>query len=156
MKAFLSGCQKIENLAGKIYQRLSRDEEYDPRVRSLFQTLSGDERTHAGEIDMLLHNLAHNLDINPRFSWEVLETALLLAERMAKGLESKRLSEEEALRLAVQMEQQFVKVHVNNALHFYDPRVAAVFEELGRHDQIHLQKLRDCLHWWHARRKTPE
>lgn len=153
MKGFLEDCHKIERLAGEIYQRLAIDKAYAPEVCSVFHKLSSDERAHAREIDMLLQAPAQGLDAFARISGEVVGAAVQLAERMVGRLDRGRLSEEEALRLAVEMEQQFVKVHVNNAMHFNNPRVAALFEDLARHDQAHLDTLRECLRWWHAERK---
>jgi len=153
MRGFLQDCRKIEQLASQIYQRLASDAAYASEVRTTFHKLSNDERAHAHDIDLLMQGLAHEVDAVAKVSWEMVEAAVRRAVRMVETLDSGPLSEEAALRLAVEMEQQFVKVHVNNALHFHNPRLAALFEELGRSDQTHLDALRECLTWWHARRK---
>ncbi|MHB8709558.1 MAG: ferritin family protein [Desulfuromonadales bacterium] len=153
MRRFLSDCHKIENLAGEMYQRLAIDGSYAPEVRQLFHLLSKDERTHARELDLAMQVPKLELDAVGYVSREILDAALRLAEEMVRTLDSRRLSEEEALRLAVAMEQQFLKVHVNNAVHFYNKKVAALFDELGRQDQVYLDRLRKCLTWWHSERR---
>lgn len=153
MRGFLSDCHQIESLAGEVYQRLAIDGAYAPEVRELFRQLSNDERAHARELDLVMQMPEPELDAVGRLSREILEAALKLAGEMVRTLDSRRLSEEEALRLAVAMEQQFLAVHVNNAIHFYNKKVAALFDELGGQDQLHLDRLRDCLTWWHSERK---
>lgn len=153
MRGFLEDCQKIESLAGEIYQRLAVDTAYAPEVRGVFQQLSNDERAHARQIDMVMQSPEKELDAVGKIAWESVAAAVALAEGMVATLDRRRLSEEESLRLAIEVEQQFVKVHINNAVHFYNQRLAALFEELGSHDQAHLDRLRACLKWWHSERK---
>ncbi|NJC87067.1 MAG: hypothetical protein FIB02_00800 [Desulfuromonas sp.] len=153
MRGFLSDCHKIETLAGEIYQRLAVDAAYAPEVRSVFQKLGGDERAHARQIDLVMQAPEKELDAVGKIAWESIDAAVQLAEGMVRALDHRCLGEEEALRLAVEMEQQFVKVHVNNAMHFYNQRLAALFAGLGAHDQEHLDRLRECLKWWHSERK---
>lgn len=155
MRGFLSDCHKIESLAGEVYQRLAIDGSYAPQVRDLFHQLSNDERAHARELDLVMQMPDPELDAVGRLSREILDASLRLAGEMVRTLDSRRLSEEEALRLAVAMEQQFLAVHVNNAVHFYNKKVAALFDELGSQDQVHLDRLRACLTWWHSERRQP-
>lgn len=153
MDGLLNDCYRIEQLAGEIYHRLAIDQGYAPEIRGVFHALGSDERAHARQIDMVRQTAGRELNAIGRIAWESVDVALQQAERMAAELDRRRLDEVEALRLAVEMEQAFVKVHVNNALHFRNPRVAALFEELGSQDQLHLDRLRECLKWWHRERK---
>lgn len=153
MRGFLEDCHRVETLAGEIYQRLAIDSAYAPEVRDVFLKLSKDERAHARQIDMIMQTPTQELKAISSVSWESVDAAVQLAEEAVRTLDRKRLSEEEALRLAVEMEQQFMKVHVNNAVHFFDERVSTLFEELNEEDQYHLDVLRECLVWWHGERK---
>ena len=154
MKVFLDGCRRIETLSAEIYQRLAVDADYAPEVRSTFHRLSNDERSHAREIDLLLQATAQELAAAVKIPLSEIEVAVQAAENIVRVLDRMRLNEEEALQLAVQMEEQFVKVHAGNAVHFSNPRIAALFETLSRHDQEHLDALRQCLAWWHAEHKA--
>lgn len=153
MRGFLRDCCRIEELAGLIYQRLAGESAYAPEVRTLFNRLAGEELDHARQFDLLLQGTAPEIEGGKRISWERVDTALQLAEEMLASLDSRRLEEEEALRLAVRMEQEFIRVHVHNAVHFHNPRLAALFEELGRQDEAHLDRLRQVLTWWHSQRR---
>lgn len=154
MRGFLSDCYRVEKLAEEIYQRLAVNRAYVLRVRDVFLKLSHDERSHASQVDMVMQASERDINAISRISWENIDTALQLAESMVSLLDQRRLDEEEALRLAVAMEQQFIKVHVHNAVHSFNERIAALFDELSKQDQAHLDLLRECLAWWHQERKA--
>jgi rubrerythrin len=153
MRAFLSDCHKIEDLARKTYQRLADHAAYAPEVRTVFHQLSGDERSHALNLDLLLQATEKDIAAYPMVSWEKLNEAVVLAEELFAAADDGGLDEERALQMAVQMEQQFIKVHAHNVLVFGNQRLAELFEELGKADQAHLETLRNCLKWWHAEHK---
>lgn len=52
------------------------------------------------------------------------------------------------------MEQEFAKVHVQNALSFSNHKLAELFDKSGKEDEQHLKTLKDCLEWCNAERKT--
>jgi rubrerythrin len=153
MRKFLSECRKIENIASDLYQRLAENTSYDGKVREVFQQLSKDEKAHARHIDLILQASEQEIDATEMIAGEKLKEALTLAERMLQTVEQESLNEENALRLAVLMEQQFMKVHVNNAVFFRNQKLAELFNKLGSEDDAHLDTLKACLKWWHAERK---
>jgi rubrerythrin len=153
MRDLLKNCYKIEDLARKIYQLLASHTSFAPEVRKVFQQLSDDERSHALQLDLLLQGTAAEIDASPMMSWEKLEEAVALVEQLFAAAAGLKLDEEQALRMAVQMEQQFIKVHANHVLWFNNQRLAKLFEELGKADEVHLDILRNCLKWWHTERR---
>jgi rubrerythrin len=154
MRRVLIDCKKIEELASKIYQHLADDETYANEVRKVFQKLSDDERAHARHIDLVLQGNKKEVEASQMIAWEKISDAVTLAESFFLKVEREKLSEENALRLAVDMEQRFVKVHVQNALHFHNQKLAELFNQLGSEDEAHLNTLKKCLQWWHAERKN--
>jgi rubrerythrin len=152
MRELLRDCSTIERLAEEIYRQLAADATYAGRVRETFARLAQDERDHARQIDNTLDVPAGKLDAVTRIAWRKVDEALQKVRRLHRDVGSRGLSEEEALRLAVTLEQDFIKVHLDNALHFFDRRTAALFEDLARSDEAHLASLRECLEWWHRQR----
>lgn len=148
MHDFLRDCHKIETTAGSIYQHLSSELSYPQEIRSLFQRLSSEEREHARQIDLALQATPAELDAVARFSGERLNASLLLVDHVLEMVQSRRLSEIEALRLAVELERKFANVHVHNSLDFGNPQLAKLFTDLGSYDQIHVDQLRECLERW--------
>lgn len=153
MHGFLGDCQRIEQLAEVIYQQLASRDIYDDRIRKTFHKLSRDEGSHARQIDLVQQASLSEKDAFPKVAGEKVTEALTLAQQLLAEVDSKDLNEEEALRRALLMEQQFVLVHAHNVLHFNNQRLAELFESLGREDQEHVAFLKECLTWWHAERK---
>ena len=153
MRSFLIDCIRIETLASKTYQLLANNKAYAKEVCKVFQKLSDDELTHARHIDLVLQANEKDIEATPMISGEKISHGVNLAESVLQKVERKRLNEEEALRLAVSLEQQFLKVHVNNAVHFHNLKLAELFNKLGSEDEAHLNTLKECLKWWHAERK---
>lgn len=155
MYNFLGDCQKIEELAKHIYQRFADNESYANEVRKVFRKLSIDEKVHARNLDLVRQATNREMESLPTLTIEKLNEALELAEKMHRYVERVVLGEEKALKIAIDMENKFIKVHANNVLHSSNQRLADLFDQLGREDQEHLDTLKDCLKWWHSTRKQP-
>lgn len=153
MRSFLSDCKKVEELASKIYQLLADDMAYADEIRKVFQQLSDDEKAHARHIDLALQANEKEIDANILIPEAKISDALANAMFLLRKVEREALSEEKSLRLAVHMEQAFVKVHINNALYFRNQKLAELFDQLGREDEEHLNTLKECLAWWQAEQK---
>jgi rubrerythrin len=153
MRSFLIDCIRIETLASKTYQLLANNKAYAKEVCKVFQKLSDDERAHARHIDLVLQANEKDVEATPMISGEKTSHGVNLAASMLQKVERESLNEEEALRLAVSLEQHFLKVHVNNAVHFHNHKLAELFNKLGSEDEAHLNTLKECLKWWHAVRK---
>jgi len=154
MYGILRDCYQIEIISEKIYRKLAANETYAPEIRKAFHKLSGDEQNHASQIDLLLQAPDIKIDAATRISGENVAKVLALAEKILAEVEKKELSEEEALKHSLRMEQEFIKIHAHNALHFDTQRLADFFENLGRADLAHLNTLKELLQWWHAERKS--
>lgn len=153
MFAFLSECRKIEETAGRIYHLLAEEPAYAERVREVFRQLGQDERAHARNIDLVLQAGDHQLDAYPTLAWEKLGEAADLAAQLLRRAERGGMDEETALRTAVDLEQEFVRVHVQNAVNLSNRKLAALFDQLSKEDEQHVDRLRQCLAWWHKQRK---
>lgn len=153
MQRYLNDCRRIEEVASTLYQQLAADKTYHSKVREVFQKLSNDEKEHMLNIDLVLQANDKDIDVREMIAGEKLNDALVLAEHLLQKVQNENLNEEKALRLAVEMEQQFVKVHVDNALYFHDQKLSELFNRLGSEDETHLSTLKECLKWWHAERK---
>jgi len=150
MYNFLGDCQKIEELARQIYQRFADNDSYKEEVRKVFRKLSEDEKNHARHLDLVRLATNREMETLPTLTIEKLTEALELAEKMHRYAERVVFDEEKALRIAIDMENKFVKVHANNVLHTTNPKLADLFSQLGHEDQEHLDTLKECLKWWHS------
>lgn len=154
MRLLLNDCRQVEEVASRIYQYLASVPDFAAEVRTTFQQLATDELEHSRQLEHALQvPEPERLGIN-RIAWVKVDEALQIARKLLSEVQQKKISEEEALRLAVNLEESFVKIHLDNALHFSDQRFAELFTGLGRSDQDHLTTLRECLRWWQQRKKS--
>jgi rubrerythrin len=154
MYGILKDCYQIEIMSEKIYRQLAANEAYAPEIRKAFQRLSGDEQNHASQIDLLVQAPDIQIAAATRISGENVAKVLALAENILAEVETKEISEEEALKHSLQMEQEFIKIHAHNALHFDTQRLADFFDNLGRADLAHLNTLKELLQWWNTEGKS--
>jgi len=148
MQGYLKDCHRIEMCAGEIYRQLAEQPEFRQELRSLFGILSADELDHARQIDLLLQNPSRDIVAVHCLSAAKIDESLRLAENQLLRVSRDRLSEEEALEMAVDLETAFVKVHAHNSLRFDNPRLETLFDQLGSYDQVHVDLLSRCLQWW--------
>ncbi len=152
MRGFLNDCHQIELLACEIYRTLAVGSGYADEVRDLFRRLAADELDHARQIDLALHAPEAWSRSVSRIAGGLIGELLKQVTLMMKDVSLRHLSEEEALRLALELEQKFVKVHLDNAVHFKEPRMAALFQPLSRSDEEHVDTLRIFLSRWQSER----
>ena len=153
MRSFLSDCKRIEETASKLYQRLADEKSYVNEVRLVFKKLSDDEMAHARNIDLALQANDRELVATQMIPEPMLKDAVIHVELLLRKVEREEKDEAKALRLAAYMEQEFAKVHVQNALSFSNHKLAELFDKLSKEDEQHLKTLKDCLEWWNAERK---
>jgi len=154
MIQLLNDCSSIERLAGEIYSLLSREGSYCERVRATFRQLASDEVEHARQLELAIRGCSRDGSAVKRISWTVVDALLGQVLDWRNQVQKSPPTEEEALRLALELERNLVRIHVDHAIHFDDPRIFKLFQGLGRSDEEHLGTLRNCLEWWH-RQKGP-
>jgi len=154
LEPLLKACWQIEEIAAEIYRILASGPYAEPLRRS-FATLARDEREHAAQLEQALRLRIDQPMAQKRIAWERVEEALDLAGQLRGRLTAAPRDVEEALQLAIQLEKNFVKVHLENAVFFEDERVAGLFRGLARGDEEHLQTLTDCLQWWRQHKPRP-
>jgi len=158
MYIHLRHCREIEDLASKIYLKFSQNPAYAQEVREVFQKLSADERGHARHIDLVLQASNQEVDALPRVSGERLKGVKNRADELYRIACRNEMDEEKALQMAVQIEQEFMEVHIQNVLQFYNPKLAELFDKLNAEDQRHIDTLNKCLREWRSRvenKKSP-
>jgi len=142
MHIFIRDCQKVEELASKIYRSLAKNNSYPKELREVFAKLGTDEENHSRNLELLLHLPKEEIsNFNFKISWDKVYSALRLAEKFLAQIDEEDLDQELALSMALEMEKNFMKVHAHNILEISNPRISSVFEELGKDDQAHCDTL---------------
>lgn len=150
MYEFLSECRKIEENAHQTYKLLAGNNHYSKELREVFLDLSDDENGHARSIDLAMQADRNDLAVTTFISWEKMKEAIALSEKFLHQVRKCHVNEEESLKMAIEMEQVLVKIHIQNALHFDNDQLMLLFQSLEEEDQKHIDKLKDCLDWWRS------
>lgn len=101
---------------------------YQIEVRQVFQQISSEASSHAQLLDLVpgskqLQDCA-DIYVVPRVSRDKIKAARKPAEEIFVRVGRGGLSVEEDLRLAVRMEEEFMKVHIHHSLYFRDAEIS--------------------------------
>ncbi len=153
MRDFLDACHEIETVTAEVYRKLSVEGHYPEYMRETFLTLASDELAHARQIDLLRQTPECEQHVSNLLSWDKVAECLAGARGFLRMIGGRRLEEKEALKMAVVLEERFIKVHAHNALDFTNTRLEKIFAPLAAADQLHLDRLQECLERWLRERK---
>jgi len=154
MRGYLNDCCKIELMASRIYQHFANQVEFPERLRNTFAQLARDEEDHARQFDLALELPERRLGEVHRVAWESVVAGLDQVRAKFQDLHNTPMTAEEALKTALRMEKNFIKIHLDNSVYIEDQRVRDLFTGLARADEDHLATLRDAIIWWNRQQEV--
>lgn len=145
LQGFLNDCAAIEAVAERIYLRLAASPRLEPWLRSVFQQLAEDESGHSRQLNSAA--LVLNQDDNgiKRIAHSRVMELLDDAESLLQQVKDETIGAREALEYAIQLENKFRKIHLDQATFFDDEQVIKTFNSLARSDEEHLATLKEAI-----------
>lgn len=143
MRAYLSECERIEQIIGKIYTRLASVGEYSDGLRSLLKNLAEDEEGHARQLEIAKGVPAEIFFEEARLSPESLADLREEVLMFLSLTDNPPKSEDEVLAMIRQLENGCLQVHLGNSVHFREKRYGDLFLGLARSDEEHLKALEE-------------
>ena len=142
MDEFFDTCAEIESTLSLIYRRMANAVKANERLKEMLLKMAKDEADHVNQI-----RFARLLPFEENFSGvripkAKLDLMLLKAQSLLQDIETSPPSEKEALLRAIELEEDFMQVHVGSALEFSDPKLKEGFQRLAREDEKHVGTLR--------------
>ncbi|PLX91653.1 MAG: hypothetical protein C0620_10945 [Desulfuromonas sp.] len=138
---FFARCVKIERSIGKLYEHWSEETSYSEGRRRMWKKLSEDEEGHALEIEMASRLSLKNESLSVAIPLDSLNQLCTEIEAQLAGVLQSTLSDDEALKLAVELEARTASVHACNALHFTSGPLKKMFNAMGTYNEHHLAPL---------------
>jgi rubrerythrin len=145
MNKFLQLCADIEDLAAQIYRELERQSAGNERLEEIMRRMALDEEDHARQLRFALR-------VSPKDTFEGISESTgdphalkLRAKQLLLQAKEATLSEYELLKVAVELENDFHKIHTSSSLLFKDPTMKKMFASLARADQLHVADLHHYL-----------
>ncbi len=153
MRGFLNDCRQIEVIASRIYRELAARSDFPEEDRRAFSRLADDEEDHALMFETLLDLPEGRVADLRRLSGDKVWEELTAARHIYRRMLELRPGLRQALKLALELERRFIKVHADNSLVFEDPRIPGLLSRLARADEEHLATLRARIEAWNRRVK---
>ncbi|MHB8709559.1 MAG: ferritin family protein [Desulfuromonadales bacterium] len=146
MIKFLAACALVEDKAAEIYRAMAATAlaEKNQELAALWLQMAADEEDHAQQVRLAARLSREKIFVELKMDRE--ETPFASLERietLLKEVTSTRLNEPEMLRVAVELESHFHKVHTSYTILFQDPSMKKMFDALARADDKHLAGLKD-------------
>ncbi len=141
MKNYLGHCQEIEQVLGEVYRKLAGVEGYSPKLREIFATMARDEDDHARQLERAQDVPAAAFAKERRLDQKKLDELFLQARELLRMAGDPDPSERLMLETAKDLEMEFIKIHLQNAVKFRDAAMAEMFREMAREDQEHFETL---------------
>ncbi len=142
MEEFLETCAQVEHTMCRIYRQLADSERDNDRARALWLQMAKDEADHATQL-RFARCLPEESFSAADLSQSEVETLLIKAQALLDDLEETSFSSREALKCAISLEEEFMRVHAKTALVFTDEKLKKRFDLLARADEEHIGTLRE-------------
>lgn len=141
MRSYLDGCLKIEQVMGEVYRKLAGVETYSEKLRSIFERMAQDEDDHARQLALAKGVPDKVFSKDRRFDQRKLDELLQQAHQLLLLAADPAPSESLMLETAKDLEMEFIKIHLQNAVKFSDVAMAELFRDMAREDQKHFETL---------------
>lgn len=151
MRSYLNNCQKIEQVMGEVYRKLAGVKIYSEKLRGIFERMAQDEDDHARQLGLAKSVPEDVFFEGGRFDPQKLDELLRRAHHLLRMAEDPLRSESLMLETAKDMEMEFIKIHLQNAVKFRDAAMAELFRDMAREDEKHYETLDS---YYGSRKKT--
>ncbi|HEX9873435.1 MAG TPA: hypothetical protein VGA43_03660 [Deferrimonas sp.] len=151
MRSYLNDCQKIEKVMGEVYRKLAGVRTYSEKLRGVFEQMARDEDDHARQLGLAKSVPEEVFFEGRRFDQKKLDELLRRAHQMLRMAEDPPRSESLMLETVKDMEMEFIKVHLQNAVKFRDASMSELFRDMAREDEKHFETLDS---YYESRKKT--
>lgn len=138
---YLDGCKKIEMAMAAVYRKLADVESFSEKLRGIFAQMALDEDDHARQLERAKDVPEEVFAKDRRFDQRKLDELLQQAKHLLQLAAAPSPSETLMLETAKDLEMEFIKIHLENAVRFRDASVTELFQDMAREDQDHFETL---------------
>ncbi|WP_298036868.1 ferritin family protein [uncultured Desulfuromonas sp.] len=153
-RTFLQKCVSIEETVAAIYRGFLETVPCDEELKTIWLRMAGEEDDHAAQIRLALRLPIKEAFRGQKVSMAQMEQLLNRARSILEGVRSSPPRVEDALRIAMKLEQDFLHVHIESAAEFAEDSLRRMFAALGQEDEKHKVALEGYFRK-HFARKNP-
>jgi len=146
VKELLQACARIERAVSNLYFSF-RDihHDSDPELAALWEKTAQEELNHEQQFLMAERLYAAQLNPDPGVTLELLQKVLQSVESVQQKAQAMRPNAQQALKMAVSLEEQLAETHMKTVMRFTDQSVTRLFAAMMAADQDHIASLRQRL-----------
>ncbi len=145
MRAVLQTCVDVEERVGEIYQQLVKHPDANDELREIWQEMADDEMRHAYRIRLVVDRLEIAGITEVNLSNQEVQQLLDRAGELLLDVQEGVLSLDEAIYASVELEDEFLKVHLGFAESGGQPDLQTMFKALAEADREHTVRLKSFL-----------
>ena len=145
MNPILQTCLNIESRVGTIYRELTKHPEASDELQDIWLEMAEDELRHAKRIRLVADRLEISGITEVGLSADQAQALLDRANELYGQVAEGSLSLADAIHASVELEDEFLKVHLNYADVGGQPDLQTLFKLLAEEDRQHTLRLRKYL-----------
>ncbi|WP_305045276.1 hypothetical protein, partial [Geoalkalibacter sp.] len=140
MRNLMTQCCEVERTIAQIYRLMAKMDGLDVEVRKTFQELALDEEDHAVQIECALEVPDDKLSpcVELPEAKHLAHDLLQRAKAMLADVGEHPKSQAAALRIAMDLEQDFRRMHLFAVASFPEERLKTMFSRFARYEEAHL------------------
>jgi len=143
IKNILGKCYSIEKTTEKIYSWLEGHHKNTP-LEKIWQKTASEEDNHALQFKLAINNIDNIMD-NMLISSSTVEKSLNEVEMIFEEIVKEKPGMEEALKIAINMEEKYAALHMQHISIFKDASLKNLFKAMMAADQEHVKTLKKAL-----------
>lgn len=144
MKKYFYLCEKIEQIAGEIYQQLAEKERIPGELRKILLELSRDEEDHAMQLRFATRFAEGTALCEKEYNLAEAQDLLTRVRALRDETTNPSITTDQCLNLALELELDFRKIHLGASAEFVNENIRKMFSALARDDKIHVEKLTEA------------
>lgn len=141
----LNLCKKMEILMVELYSHFANVFKDNDEIYKLWRKMQFEEENHVKHFDLAMKissEAIENLTFNKN---EIMEKYLEMAEMLEKIKKDSSCSLEDAIKMAIQLEENLEDVHVSTISKFKNNSFKQLFISMKSCDEAHIDMLKDML-----------
>ncbi|PKP65540.1 MAG: hypothetical protein CVT85_05595 [Alphaproteobacteria bacterium HGW-Alphaproteobacteria-7] len=140
----LRRCHELELLMGKVYSELAAKHAADARVSALWTKTAAEEGNHASQFSLAL-SLSGDVMSSAKAEVAQVDGAIASANAFLRQVRGGAVQVDEALRKAIELEEQMAALHLHVAVVFASSAHEKLFRAMMAADKGHIAALRQEL-----------
>jgi rubrerythrin len=140
----LHKCAEIEEVLGKMYDMFAEAYQEHPEISQVFKKTAGEERNHEYQIRLAIKSFCPTIE-SMALTTEEADKHLSMVRDFLEKLNNGIPDIEEALDIALKLEDISTRFHMDAAARFSDPSCAKLFKAMMAADEDHVATLEQTL-----------